>query len=156
MIFTHSLFSSSSQCLHALCRQPPTVHRRWITPSIRSKESNSSEEDLNFISRGDEPTNVPSVADVKLALGIEKKASSRPGVKKSGSKNLEFSGEEEFENPSLQKLQRVGKWLFDEGETVQDSLLVFLLLLLPIWIFAVLVAGGFIQLPFSVPFFLEK
>lgn len=132
-------------------------------PSTRSPSSciRSKLDDTSKDNGYGDPSSAPSIADLKLALGIQKNPPPPPpllpklrDLKRLPSTQQKEDEEEEEEFPVL---QTICDWLTEnvEAQATQERSLQFILLSLPIWLLYLSVAAGFIELPFNLPF-LEK
>ncbi|KAI3976956.1 hypothetical protein MKX01_008814 [Papaver californicum] len=101
----------------------------------------------------------PSVAEVEKAIGAgmyRNRDSEESGEKTLFDKILTNPFGEE-EGPVEQKLRETGEWILDTTEgpsrsAGQDILVILCTWVLPVWVLCLLVACGFVKLPFDVPF----
>ncbi|CAN6445733.1 unnamed protein product [Victoria cruziana] len=101
----------------------------------------------------------PSVSDVELAIGAGKfrDRDFRPNKETPGFIDIVQSSPVGQEESGVERrLREVGEWMVQktegEGRSGQEVLMLVGLKILPIWLFALLVASGIIKLPFSIPF----
>ncbi|MCL7035615.1 hypothetical protein MKW94_000431 [Papaver nudicaule] len=100
----------------------------------------------------------PSVAEVEKAIGAgmyRNRDSKETGEKTLFDKILTNPFGEE-EGPVEQKLRETGEWILEttEGPTRSAGQQIFVILVtwvLPVWVLCLLVACGFVKLPFDVP-----
>ncbi|KAI3466966.1 hypothetical protein Pfo_023629 [Paulownia fortunei] len=106
----------------------------------------------------------PSILEIERAIGAgifrERDINSEAEEKTSLFDNMLRNSVGKSEGSVEKKLRETGEWLIDQTERTSRSagkqiLMTMFLWIMPMWMFAFLVASGVVQLPFDTPFLVD-